>query len=447
MTIGTVQQPGHFPTKFAYSCAPSAKRAARGVLLAVLFFIITPFSSALAQGENSLGIVAVVNDEIISAFDLESRLSLVLTSSRGTNDANARKRLAPQVLRGLIDEKLKLQDANRLNIHITKKEIDRALFSIERQNNLPRGGLDSFLKKTGVNKLTLIKQIEADIAWNKVINRRFRPDITIGDDEIDEVLRKFAANKGRPEYLVAEIFIPLDNPRQANETLAMTNRLVQQIKEGANFMAVARSFSQSAAAAVGGDLGWIKQGQLGPKIDDAIRRLQPGQVSPPIKTLAGYHILLLRKTRIDPGPPVPNIKVSLQQLVIPLQQNASPSEVSGQMKLARTMGSVAKNCSDMGKLGKESGSKLSGNLGNVSINKLPDNIREAVKNLPVNSAAPPIRTKDGLVVLMVCNRKGSDYITAERNRIKDNIMNERLGIAARRHLRDLRNSAFIEVRM
>ncbi len=444
----------HFPTGPACPCRAVSKWAGRDVartasvmILAIMFFIVLPFASATAENKNSLGIVAVVNDEVISAFDLESRLSLVLASSRVMDKKKARKRLAAQVLRGLIDEKLKLQDANRLNIHVTKKEIDRALARIERQNNLPEGGLDNFLKKNGVSKLTLIEQIEADIAWSKVINRTFRSDITIGDDEIDEVLRKFAANKGKPEYLMAEIFLPLDNPRQADETLATANRLVQQIKNGANFMALARSFSQSAAAAVGGDLGWIKQGQLGSKLDDAMRRLKPGQVSQPIKTLVGYHILLLRKTRIDPGPPVPNIRVSLQQLVIPLQQNASPSEVSGQMELARTMGSVAKDCSDMEKLGKESGSRLSGNLGSVSINKLPDNIREAIKNLPINKASQPIRTRDGILILMVCSREGSDYMTAERNRIRANIMNERLGISARRHLRDLRNAAFVEIRM
>ncbi len=415
--------------------------------LPLIFFLAAVFLQMPAEAQDSLRIAAVVNDEVISVYDLESRLSLVMASSQIKDDPRARKRLAPRILRNLIDERLKLQEANRLNIRVTKQNIDRALLRIEEQNNLPKGGLDSFLRRSGINKPVLIEQIEADIAWSKVVSRKFSSSIMIGDDEIDEALAKITANKGKPEYRVSEIYLPLDNQQDEGEVLALAGRLAQQIRNGADFQAVARTFSQSASAAVGGDLGWIKQEQLGGKLDEAINRLQPGEISSPIQSMLGYHILLLRKRRIDQGLPVPDITVSLWQLFIPIPPGTAQHEVEGQIELARTMSEVAVNCQDMERLGKESGSGLSGNLGRINTSKLPPNIRDAVKDLPTNKASSPLRINEGLVVLMVCDREGGDSVTAERDRLRQTLMMERLEIAARRFLRDLRGTAFVDIRV
>ncbi len=413
----------------------------RSLLLATLLL------GGAAGAQDALRIAAVVNDEIISVYDLNARLSLVLASSRVTDKAEAWRRLAPQVLRSLIDDKLKLQEAKRLRIRVSKKDIDRALARLERQSGLPRGGLGPFLARNGIDMAVLIDQIEAEIVWAKAVNRTLRIQIQIGEDEIDEMLAQFDANKGKPEHRVADIFLPVDEPEDEEKTRILAERLMQQLEAGASFRTLARNFSQSASAAVGGDLGWIKQGQLARELDAALAKMRPGQMSKPIQTQAGYYILLLLDRRADPGLESGEVTVALHQLFLPLPPKAGQAEVDRQMERAKALAQQAANCADMERLGKQTGSPLSGSLGKIKVSKLPRPLKSVVKGLADRTASRPIRKDDGIIVLMICKRETEGSDVTARQKVEGMLMNQRLNIAARRYLRDLRRAAFVDVRI
>lgn len=418
------------------------------ILLKVLFLTIL-LAGGRAQAQESLNIAAVVNDEVISVFDLNERLSLVMASSQSNDDPEVRRRLAPQILRGLIDEKLKLQEAKRLNVTVSQEELDDALASMERRNNLPKGGLDTFLRQMGIGKAAMVSQIEAEISWARIVGLSFTSTIHISDEEVDEKLAEFKANAGKPELLAAEILLPIETPESEKEMQLLANRLSQQIASGNSFEALARSFSQSASAATGGAIGWVKQGQLGSALDNALAKLTPGGVTPPIRTMEGYYILKLIDRRASQSEKTADEIVSLQQLFIPLPKNATREEEASQMQLAATMSEMSTTCAEMDSLSSELRSPMSGNLGKVSVSKLPEPLRKTVAGLPVNKAAPPIRNEQGIIVIMVCEREGGgeDAAKADRNMIRSSLMNQRLDIAARRYLRDLRSSAFVDTRI
>jgi peptidyl-prolyl cis-trans isomerase SurA len=243
------------------------------------------------------GIAAVVNDDIISMSDLTARLQLALVSSGLPNTQETRQRLTPQVLRSLVDERLQLQEATRANVSVTDKEINEAFSKVAEQNRMQRDQLEKMLASQGVPRSTLESQIRSTIAWGKLVQRRLRPSIEIGQEEIDQVIQRIQANAGKPEYLAAEIFLAVDAPEREDDIRRLADRLYEQIGQGANFTAVARQFSQSAGAAAGGDLGWVQQGQLPEELDSTLRQLRPGQASRPIRSITGYHILMLRDER------------------------------------------------------------------------------------------------------------------------------------------------------
>jgi peptidyl-prolyl cis-trans isomerase SurA len=247
------------------------------------------------------GIAAVVNDDIISMSDLTARLQLSLVSSGLPNTAETRQRLTPQVLRSLVDERLQLQEASRANISVTDKEINDALGKVAEQNHMQRDQLEKMLSSQGVPRSTLESQIRSTIAWGKLVQRRLRPSIEIGQDEIDQVVQRIQANAGKPEYLAAEIFLAVDSPEREDDVRRLADRLYEQIGQGASFPAVARQFSQSAGATNGGDLGWVQQGQLPEELDTALQQLRPGQATRPIRSITGYHILMLRDERTVGG--------------------------------------------------------------------------------------------------------------------------------------------------
>ncbi|MDP7652588.1 MAG: peptidylprolyl isomerase [Rhodospirillales bacterium] len=410
--------------------------------IAILALIL---AVAPARAQNVLGIAAVVNDEIISVYDLKSRLSLVLATSRLEDRPEIRERMAQQVLRGMIDDQLKLQEAKKVGIKITERDIERALASIEKQNKMPKGGLKDFLSNIGIDRSVMVEQIEAEIAWAKVVRRQKGAAIKIGEDEIEEVLAEIEANRDKPEHLVSEIVLTFDSKTEANvRTLAQ--RLIQQLKSGARFEALARNFSQSATAAVGGDLGWLRPGQLSPSLDTALAKLRPGQVSPPVPMIGGYQIFYLRDRRTAATMAQKNITVALRQLFVPIPSNADAAERAGQTKLAGTMAESATSCQEIDRLAKELGAPLSGDLGNVRLSSMPAQLRDVVSELEIGKASAPQPISGGILVLMVCGREGDKAPTADRTSVRRMLTNQRMALAARQYLRDLRRDAFVDIR-
>ena len=425
------------------------KRFIFGVLPLVLTLVANG-----AGAQETLRIAAVVNDEMISAYDLNMRLGLIILLSGLPNTGEVRQRIAPQILQTLIDEEIKRQEVSRLEIPINESEIERALQRLERVNGLEKGSLDKFLSSRRIDKSTLIDQIESQIGWRKLISGRFARTIQISDEEIDEVLAEIEKNKGKPEFLVAEIFLPVDRPDKEPEALKLANRLIQQARAGANFQALAQNFSKSPTAERGGVIGWSRLGQLGGELDKALARLQLDEISPPIRTEDGYYILFLKDRRTARGltdPDAGSTVVNLQQLFLPIEKGAGPTQVDDAMEGAKIFGSRAKSCQDLDKIGKELDSPLSGNLGNVKVSTLAPQQRMLVRGLPPLKASLPLRTADGVIVLMVCKRteskKADSSPAAQRDRIGDRLFDERMGLAARQHNRDLRRAAFVDIRL
>ncbi|MFQ5765334.1 MAG: peptidylprolyl isomerase [Rhodospirillales bacterium] len=421
--------------------------------LCVLPLVLALWAGGVAA-QDALRIAAVVNDKVISVYDLNMRLAMVVAFAGLPDSAETRRRLAPQVLRTLIDDELKRQEAARLKVSVTEGEVRNTIRNMEKSNGLQSGGLDTFLKRRGIDKTALTKQIEADIAWAKMIGGRYGRIVQVGDEEIDEVLAEVEKNKGKPEHLVSEILLPVDRPENEGEILALANRLIEQVRAGASFASLARNFSKGPTAERGGDLGWNRLGQLGSELDEATVRMLPGQLSPPIRTVDGYSILFLRDRRMSTGlagSETPLAVVNLQQLFLPLEKGASPAEVAAGMEAAMKISEKAKSCEDLDAVAKKIGSPMSGNLGDVKISSLAPQQRTLVRSLPPLKASQPLRTGDGIVVLMVCRRdqpeSAGDSRVGQREKIADRLMNERLSMAARQHLRDLRRTSFVDIRL
>ena len=400
-----------------------------------------------AQAQQTLGIAAVVNEEVISFFDLDSRVSLLLASSNQKNTPENRQRHTRQILDQLINEKLQLQEAKRLGVNISTQEKDNAFNNLARSNKMTPQQLVEFLHQTGVEKDVLIDQLQAQISWGRAVNILFRSEVSIGNEEIDEVIAEISKSEGKPEYLVADIFLPVETPEHAEKQLNSANNIISQLKSGASFSVMARNFSQSATAAVGGDLGWVRHGQLPAELEVSIASLADGALSGPIRTVSGVHILFKRKSRIGQGIGSESTEVDLYQVYSPLPPTPSKSDISAGLAAAEQLTAGATGCEAMEEIGKQTGSSLSGRLGKVKVSSLPSQTQNLLKSLDVGKPGKPIQSGDGIIVLMICDRSGSVSAATIRDNIEANLLNKRLDILARRHLRDLRRTAFLDVRI
>lgn len=393
------------------------------------------------------GIAAVVNDEPVSRRDLEYRMRFTLATAGLSDTAETRRRLMPDVIQSLIDERLKAQEAKRLGIKAEKTEISRVIQRMESQANMPPGGMKDYLDRIGVSLESLTGRIEADILWRQIVNRRYRRGIRISDEEVDEHLARIRANAGKPQSLAAEIFIAVDDPAREREAETLISRLIDQIRGGVPFRAIAQHFSHSPSAAQGGDLGWVSAGQLEPAADQALAQLQPGQITPPVRGENGYYILMLRERRAASALPEAEPLLTLHQVVVPLPPSPTPAQVRVQLAQAESLVGGAKACADMERAAKTSGSPMSGSLGTVKLSSLPAETRALVENLPVNTPSQALQTKDAFIVMMVCKREMPTAAGEQRDRVINMLTEERLQLGSRQYLRDLRRAAFIDVRV
>src|SRR5271165_5340993 len=174
-----------------------------------------PGQSGQTQQEYpEMRIAAVVNDDVISVADLDSRIRMVMLSTAIPDTAEARGRLSSQVLRSLVDEKLEMQEAKRKNVTATETEVNRAIASIAQQNNMKPDQLFAVLKGNGIERTALETQVSASIVWAKLIRQKAAETDPVSDQEIDTAFKRFKQNENAPEARVAEIFLPVDSPQQ-----------------------------------------------------------------------------------------------------------------------------------------------------------------------------------------------------------------------------------------
>lgn len=270
------------------------------LVLAMTLVLIAAAAGPLkrdARAQDALRAAAVVNDEVISILDLLMRVRLAILGAGIEDTPEARNRIARQVLGRLIDERLQQQEAERLDIDVTDSQMDLALESLARQNKMTREQLFDALNQRSIYPSALLDQVRAQLLWQIVVQRSLTPKITIREDEIDEIVARISAKQGELERRVAEITLGVETALQEEEVRQNAARLVEQIRAGASFSGLAREFSQSATANLGGDLGWVKDGELPDNLNRVLAGMQPGQVSDPVRTLTGFTILLLLEQR------------------------------------------------------------------------------------------------------------------------------------------------------
>lgn len=418
----------------------------------VAMFCILATAKPVHAQKTGLGIAAVVNDDVISVLDLEGRVSLILNSSGMKPSPESRARIKPQILRSLIDEKLMMQESNRTGIKVLQSDISKRLTAIASQNKMDLVTFSSMLSRTGVPISTLTAQIEAGIAWQMFVGRKLSKTIIISEDEITDEIKRIQANAGKPEYLLAEIFLPVIKSAQDQEIRALSQRLLQEMKRGASFKDLATNFSRASSASEGGDMGWVQYSHLAAELKKTVQLLKPGQVSTPVRSLGGYYLILLRDVRNSPGLTSGKSFLKVSQLHVSVANMKDTATVKATAEKLTSISRHLTSCPQLESAGGQANypfktSPLTGSMGEINLSNLPPNMQKVLGPLAVGQPSLPMRTGGGLAVMMVCERTNEALnMDDARTKISDNLRITRINIAARRRLHNLRRNAFVDIR-
>ncbi len=388
-----------------------------------------------ATAQNAEGVAAVVNDNVISTFDVRQRAMLLLVSAGLQPTPEILQRARAQALSDLIDERLQIEEAARYEIRSSPETVDRRLADIARQNQTTVEALTQSLAEAGVSVTTLRQQLAADMVWQRLIGGMYGSRVRVSEVEIRETQARIAANATRPQYQISEIFLPAETEQEFNDMQQGAMRLLEQMQRGAPFPAVARQFSQSPSAAAGGDIGWIAAPDLAPELQTVAAQLQRGQVSLPVRTPTGVYLIAMRDRREGADAGATQI-VSLRQLSAPVARRVALERSIRRLNGCGNIDDVASSI-DGGDVA---------DLGQTQESELSSSIRDRISGVAAGGASPIIVDGDRVNTIIVCTRDVGGGGVPERAQIEDRLREQELTMLADRHLRNLRREATIITR-
>lgn len=432
---------------------PMMHRTSLALLLstALAFSTLTTTPAFSAAAEESLGIAAVVNDEVITSADVEGRVRLVLATTGISGGQETAARLRPQILRALADETLQLQEATRLGIEVTPNDITQAIAAIEQQRQMPAGSLKAHLQKSGVPEETLENQLRAQIAWTRAIMKTVRPKIKISEEELEASRLRFAANQdgNKVEALqIAVLALPVDKPERDAQVRALAEKLVAEIRGGAAFEAVARELSSNASSPGTATAFWVEPTQLDPNVAKALMNAPPGTISPPLRTPDGYTVIKLVDKRNSGSAGKLDYEVMLKDILLRLKETAPRQEVELMLGIGAEVGRHPGDCTSKGiaDIANVDDFDIEVNWRRTLLSQLPPAMQQIVSGLSVSQVSEPFATDEGIRLFMLCERTEAGPRLADREETQARLMQEKLELEAQKILRNLRREAFIEIR-
>jgi len=389
-------------------------------------------SPATGQAE---GVAALVNDQVISTFDVRQRAGLLLLSAGIESTPEMMERARAQALRDLVNEALQLQEAARWNVVVSPEDIDRRIADIARGNETDIAGLAASLAERGISITTLRAQIQADIAWSRFMGGRYGSRVRISEAQVTETQERIAVNLTRPQYQISEIFLPAQNEREFVEMEQGAMRLLQEMQRGAPFPLVARQFSAAPSAVAGGDIGWIASSELAPELQPIAERLQQGQVSLPIRTASGVYIIAMRDRRAGGTQGASSI-VNLAQVTAPAARRTDLERV----------GRREEGCANLDRQIRNIQGASSVLLGETAESDLSAEVRERISGLSELQSTAVRVNGEQADILIVCTRSTGGAGVPDRREIEGQLREQEINMLSDRYLRDLRREATIITR-
>ena len=390
---------------------------------------------------------AIVNGEIITGTDVEQRMALVLAANEGTVPPEQVAMLRRQTLENLVEETLQIQEARAQELEVSRDQVEQRYAQIAAQNfGQDTAAVDAYLRENGSSPASLKRQIEGQLAWNQLLRRNVAPFVTVSGEEVNELIARMQAERGTEEYHVAEIFLQA-TPQDEAQVFQTAQAIMQQLREGGgSFAAYAVQYSDASTAAVGGDLGWVKLGQLPAQLSQAARAMQPGQLNGPIQLPGGFSLLYLVDKRQVLTASARDAVLSLKQISISFPEGVTQEAATARLTAFNQAVSQMNGCANADTVAAGIGAEVISNEA-LPVRNLPAPMQEIVLALQPGQTTEPAGTvADGVRVLMLCDKQLPQAASVDFDTLMGQLEDERINQRAQRYLRDLRRDAIIEYR-
>ena len=387
------------------------------------------------------GVLATVNDSIITGFDLRQRMLLLIAMTQVQPTPENIPAIQQEAMSALIDERLQAQELTEYEaLVVTDEEVGQEISSMAQEAGTTPDAYVGFLEQGGIRRKTLSDQLRTRIGWQQLVGGRFQSRARPSKGAVDAALRQVSEAASKKQYLLGEIYIEAARVGGQQAAMSGAEQLVQQmVGQGAPFQAVAQQFSTAPSAARGGDAGWVVEGTMQPVLQAAMDQLQVGQLSRPIPVEGGVYILYMRDKRDGSAANL----VQLKQVMIELPETATEvqiAEANARLEALR----LQVTCDTMLTRATSEQGLLGSDLGESDVQNLAPQFQQVARSAEVGSVSSPVRTPLGLHLLGVCGRRAGGATAPDVRQVENGLFRQNLATLERRYMRNLLADALVE---
>ena len=422
-------------------------------LLAAAAAWAQPSAQAPASVLNIDRVVAVVNDEAITQYDVDDAKRIVLQQLRQQKvEPPAADVLEKQVLERLITERALLQFAKDNGIKVDDTQVERTIQRIAQDNKLAPEDFRKVLAQENIPYAKYRDDIRNEIIVQRLREREVDSRINVSDAEVDNYLATLKAQSGgETEYRLAHILVLVPEQASAEQIEAKrsrANEALNAVKSGTDFGQVAASFSDAGDALQGGGLGWRTGARLPTVFADVVRNMKPGEVSGLLRSAAGFHVVKLLEKRSRNEPTVVD-QTHARHILVRVNEITSEAEAKAKIERLKDRLDGGAKFEELAKLNSEDASSAKGgDLGWINPGDTVGEFEEALKKLDINQVSTPVRTPFGWHLIEVLGRRKQD-VTADRERSQAQlaIRQRKSDEAFQDWVRQTRDRSYVEIRL
>jgi peptidyl-prolyl cis-trans isomerase SurA len=459
------------PTSAPAAAAPAASApAAEPAQTASITPVITP--NPLADG-----IAATVNDASISDYELEQRIAMHIAVSGYKPNADDLKRVRKEMLDRLEEEKIQLADARKHKITVSPVEVNKEIERFAKGHNVSVQQLTDVLSKAGTSIEVLRTELTAAAAWQKTLEAEFGGQDLVSPAMITEGRQRAAEGANKVHYHPFEIFLQVDSPEKDAEVKKQIDDIEAKIRaDPAAFPVLAQQFSRNPSAALGGDIGWVYDGQLDPEINNVLAKLHVGELAKPVRGKGGWYLIGLKERQEAAGtdvsapvtvaPAYPPGTLPLARLLLPLNPGTPQDVIENNLKVAATQIRPAiTSCEVMEKISQDPALKNSvfmnplqfaklldpgTNAGVIKLSELSEDMQKALAQTKPGDVAEPFVSPAGVEIIARCDPRPPPPRVAfkipSEDEIHEQLFQDQIAALAKRYMRDLKRDANIQER-
>lgn len=426
------------------------------ILIHFLLFASMAFAHFTAQAADVTKldrIVAVVDQTVITEQELEARIRTVTDQlkKQGT-ELPPENILRKQILERLISDTLQLQYAAQTGLKVDDNQLDKTIERIADQNQMTLTEFSEALSKDGISLRKFRADIRNEITLARLREREVEGRVNVTESEIDNYLTtQSSSNENQDEYEISHILIR--TPEEgATEDIQKTKLKVEDaikaLQDGTNFAKVSASFSDAPNALEGGNIGWKNSAQIPALFLDALKTMQPGDISQPLRSPNGFHILKLTNKRGGSSPLLIE-QTHARHILIKLSEIVSEKEGKQKMDGIKERLDNGEKFEVLARQFSEDGTASNGgDLGWVNPGDTVPQFEQAMNALKDQQISEPVRSPFGWHVIQVLERRKQDMSKeAARLKARQEIRARKGEEAYQDWIRELRDRAFVELRL